>query len=85
MTAPIGCLDEREAFESWFRSEYHDRLCRNMPDKSYNDPTAHATWGAWQARSASRQEGWQPLSRRPPQLCPDGSIHKGSIRCLRPQ
>jgi len=61
-----GCLDERGAFEAWFRNEYHDRLCRNMPDKSYNDPTAHATWGAWQARSASRQEGWISVDERLP-------------------
>lgn len=47
---------ERAAFEAWFRKEYHDRLCRNMPDKSYNDPTAHATWGSWQAR-ASQSDG----------------------------
>ncbi len=48
----------RAEFETWFRNEYHDRLCRNMPDKSYNDPTAHATWGAWQAATerAAKQE-----------------------------
>jgi hypothetical protein len=42
---------ERENFEAWFQEHYHSRLSRNMPDKSYNDPTAHSMWGAWQARS----------------------------------
>ena len=50
-------LSEREAFEAWFRREYHSRLDRNMPDKSYNDPIAHTMWAAWQARAALASQG----------------------------
>lgn len=43
---------ERSAFEAWFSAAHHDRLDRNMPDKSYNSPGAECAWGAWQARAA---------------------------------
>ena len=39
----------RESFEAWFKRTYHSRLDRNMPDKSYNDPHANATWLGWSA------------------------------------
>jgi hypothetical protein len=39
----------RESFEAWFKRTYHTRLDRNMPDKSYNDPHANATWLGWSA------------------------------------
>lgn len=52
---------EREAFEAWFRSEYHGRLDRNMPDKSYNDPAAHSKWDAWQARAILAAASSQPV------------------------
>lgn len=44
--------DERAAFEAWFSAAHHDRLDRNMPDKSYNSPGAECAWSAWQARAA---------------------------------
>jgi hypothetical protein len=47
----------REAFETWFREKYHSRLDRNMPDKSYNDPTAYTQWIAWQAALSSASSG----------------------------
>jgi hypothetical protein len=50
----------REEFEAWFRDKCHDRLDRNMPDKSYNDPTAHMMWQAYAAAKASTAAmGWQ--------------------------
>lgn len=55
--APAPLSDEREAFEAWFRQEYHSRLDRNMPDKSYNDPKAYTMWIAWQARAALAAQG----------------------------
>lgn len=45
MTAPVGCLDEREAFEAWAAAEWDGK---SIPD---------AAWLGWKARSASRQEG----------------------------
>lgn len=51
-TQPNPVFDERAKFEGWFRSKRHNRLDRNMPDGSYNDPHAHQMWEAWQARAA---------------------------------
>ncbi|ACV50143.1 hypothetical protein [Delftia phage PhiW-14] len=42
---------ERAKFETWFKAQYHERLCRNMADRSYNDPHAHTMWTAWFARA----------------------------------
>jgi hypothetical protein len=44
--------DERVEFEAFFRATRHNRLDRNMPDGSYNDPYAHQMWDSWQARAA---------------------------------
>lgn len=44
---PLTDAQHRENFESWFKHKYHDRLDRNMPDKSYNSPHANATWIGW--------------------------------------
>lgn len=52
LEAPAAPVSEREAFEAWFSAAHHDRLDRNMPDKSYNSPGAECAWGAWQARAA---------------------------------
>ena len=43
----MNALQLREKFETWFRREHHNRLSRNMPDKSYNCPIAHSKWEAW--------------------------------------
>ncbi|ANN71517.1 hypothetical protein [Bordetella bronchialis] len=45
----------RERFEAWFRDNYHGRLDRNMPDRSYNDPTAHMMWTAVTALAQPQQ------------------------------
>jgi len=47
---------EREAFEAWFGASIHDRLSRNMPDKSYNDPSAFMMWKAWQAATVAHRQ-----------------------------
>lgn len=54
--APVDPAGEREAFEAWFSAAHHDRLDRNMPDKSYNSPGAECAWGAWQARATSAHQ-----------------------------
>ena len=53
----------REAFEVWFKARYHPRLDRNMPDKSYNDPTAHVSWPAWQASRKQALEEAAKIAR----------------------
>jgi hypothetical protein len=73
MTAPIGCLDEREAFEAWVLTqpggtEYTIRR-RDIPGSGrlghYVEPSVDFAWQAICARSASRQEGWQPIADAP--------------------
>jgi len=54
--APVGCLDEREAFEAWIRT---------LEGHPFAGQFANLMWAAWQARSASRQEGWQPIETAP--------------------
>ena len=56
--APVPLTDEqhRENFEAWFRKEYHGRLDRNMPDKSYNSPHANATWIGWSAAHGIKEK-----------------------------
>ncbi|MDX4957877.1 DUF551 domain-containing protein [Delftia acidovorans] len=54
--APLDPAGEREAFEAWFSAAHHDRLDRNMPDKSYNSPGAECAWSAWQARATSAHQ-----------------------------
>jgi hypothetical protein len=65
MTAPVECLDEREAFEAWVLTqpggtEYAIRR-RDMAGSerlgSYVEPAVEFAWQALCARSASRQEG----------------------------
>lgn len=68
--APVGA-QEREAFEAWFKVAVHDRLCRNMPDGSYNCPSANAAWQTWQAARSAAQgavqvpAGWQLVPVEP--------------------
>ena len=66
-TAPIGCLDERDAFEAWVLTqpggtEYAIRR-RDIPGSGrlghYVEPSVDFAWQAICARSASRQEGWK--------------------------
>jgi len=71
--APVGCLDEREAFEAWVLTqpggtEYAIRR-RDIPGSGrlghYVEPSVDFAWQAICARSASRQEGWQPIETAP--------------------
>lgn len=52
---PLTNQQHRENFEAWFRKEFHDRLDRNMPDKSYNSPHANATWIGWAAANGIKE------------------------------
>lgn len=45
---PLTAEQEREEFEAWFKKAHHSRLDRNMPDKSYNSPSAYQSWEIWQ-------------------------------------
>lgn len=47
----------RADFEAWFKKQFHSRLDRNMPDKSYNDPLANTSWFVWQAATALATAG----------------------------
>jgi hypothetical protein len=53
----------RPAFEEWFKSNYHTRLSRNMPDRSYNDPHAYSMFIAWLAATAPLLERVAELER----------------------
>jgi len=55
--APVGCLDEREAFEAWIRT---------LEGHPFAGQFANLMWAAWQASSASRQEGWISVDERMP-------------------
>ena len=50
-TNPPAGVTTLDRFEAWFKANHHARLDRKMADGSYNDPTAHAMWQAWQAGS----------------------------------
>jgi hypothetical protein len=66
-TAPVGCLDEREAFEAW-AGDQGFVLTRTVHGDDYQDLRTQGPWEAWQAhaaRSASRQEGWQLVPVEP--------------------
>lgn len=80
-------LDEREAFEAWFRQEYHSRLDRNMPDKSYNDPKAYTMWIAWQARAAraTADSVTAPAGGTGPKPVTDADVRNMSARVISGQ
>jgi hypothetical protein len=68
-TAPVGCLDEREAFEAHMQKRYGKRpvlwdgAAPDLPEHlngRYILSSVQTAWEVWQARaalSASRQEG----------------------------
>jgi len=70
-TAPIGCLDEREAFEAWATLNGWNRthLSRSRVNNTYAWRGLNEAWDAFKAGrasvSASRQEGWQPIETAP--------------------
>jgi len=70
MTAPIGCLDEREAFEAW-AGDQGFVLTRTVHGDEYQDLRTQGPWDAWQAHaalSASRQEGETQIFTRVSEL-----------------
>jgi hypothetical protein len=83
-TAPVGFLDEREAFEAHYAKIWKERTSKSeslvelaavlvtMRDgDEYDDGRGskpiflNTLWQGWKARSASRQEGWQPIASAP--------------------
>jgi hypothetical protein len=68
-TAPVGCLDEREAFEAWaWKHLKQDARSWKHPSGEY--VYLQSEWNAFQAGrasvSASRQEGWISVDARLP-------------------
>jgi hypothetical protein len=69
--APVGCLDEREAFEAWAELNGWNRvhLSRSRVNNTYSWRGLNEVWDAFKAGrasvSASRQEGWQLVPVEP--------------------
>ncbi len=63
-TNPPAGVTTLDRFEAWFRANHHARLDRKMADGSYNDPTAHAMWQAWQAAEVEAVKRHADLCRK---------------------